>query len=250
MSKSNQILRPQGYLDAYDRMVLADKPSGYWKMNETSGTTVYDLSGNGYHGTIEGGMTLDQQGPWMGSASMAFNGSSGYIEVTPNSVLNDMVNNFTVEGWVRLSSTSEWGLFGGNGAPNGTPMPKFIVGVYGQSPNQFKCTKYGVVDIYIGTPPTDSHWHHIVCSYSSTAGVTIFVDGATNGTSSNTQDMEASPPFTSALAFGESTGGYSGFTDGSEAMLTVYPTVLTPAQVLAHYNAGRTALRMTGGMAT
>jgi hypothetical protein len=39
---------------SYDSEVLADAPSGYWKLNETSGTTAADSSGNGRNGTYSG----------------------------------------------------------------------------------------------------------------------------------------------------------------------------------------------------
>lgn len=36
--------------------------------------------------------------------------------------------------------------------------------------------------------------------------------------------------------------------DGALQACAIYATALTPAQIRTHYNAGRTALRMTGGM--
>lgn len=38
--------------------VLADAPRGYWKCNDTSGSTITDYSGNGYHLTTVGSPTL------------------------------------------------------------------------------------------------------------------------------------------------------------------------------------------------
>jgi hypothetical protein len=38
--------------------ILADTPKGYWKFNETSGTSIADSSGNGYNLTIAGTYTL------------------------------------------------------------------------------------------------------------------------------------------------------------------------------------------------
>jgi hypothetical protein len=55
---------PAGLADA----ILALSPIGYWKLNETSGTTAADLSGNGYDGTYTGTYTLaDVAGPAGGS---------------------------------------------------------------------------------------------------------------------------------------------------------------------------------------
>jgi len=38
----------------YDARVLAQNPLLYYKLNETSGTSAIDYSGNGYHGTYSG----------------------------------------------------------------------------------------------------------------------------------------------------------------------------------------------------
>ena len=54
----------------YDTEILADSPVGYWKLNETSGTTAYDSSGNGNNGTLHGGITLNQPGPWSGGGQL------------------------------------------------------------------------------------------------------------------------------------------------------------------------------------
>lgn len=40
--------------------ILADSPTGYWELQETSGTVVTDSSGNGYHGTYINSPSLDQ----------------------------------------------------------------------------------------------------------------------------------------------------------------------------------------------
>lgn len=37
---------------AYDNAILADNPVGYWPMQETSGTTIADITGNGNNGTM------------------------------------------------------------------------------------------------------------------------------------------------------------------------------------------------------
>lgn len=41
-----------------DEAILAQSPYGYWKLDETSGTTATDSSGNGRHGTYSGTYTL------------------------------------------------------------------------------------------------------------------------------------------------------------------------------------------------
>jgi hypothetical protein len=47
----------------YRAAVMADTPSGYWRLDETSGTAAADASGNGNAGTYAGGVTLNEPGP-------------------------------------------------------------------------------------------------------------------------------------------------------------------------------------------
>lgn len=46
----------------FKKAVLAKAPTGYWHLEETSGTTATDSSGSGFHGTYNGGYTLNQAG--------------------------------------------------------------------------------------------------------------------------------------------------------------------------------------------
>jgi hypothetical protein len=68
-------------MSAYSQLVLADRPVGYWRLNETSGTTAADSSGNGHDGTYNGGFTLNQAGALLddSSPSVLLNGTTGYL---------------------------------------------------------------------------------------------------------------------------------------------------------------------------
>src|SRR5262249_9490411 len=56
---------------AYRDTVLADSPILYWRLGESSGTTVGDSSGHGSTGTIVGSPTLGAQGALFGDSSSA-----------------------------------------------------------------------------------------------------------------------------------------------------------------------------------
>jgi hypothetical protein len=53
----------------YASLVLQQKPKGYWRLNETSGTTAHDLSGNGNNGTISGHVTIGEPSLLVGDPS-------------------------------------------------------------------------------------------------------------------------------------------------------------------------------------
>ncbi len=84
--------------DAYATQVLADDPILYWRLDEPSGTTAADASGEGNHGTYLGGVTLGTAGaidedP---SASAHFDGSNDRVTLAaPNPAT--LTGSFTVE---------------------------------------------------------------------------------------------------------------------------------------------------------
>lgn len=87
---------------AYALAVLAKSPLAYWRLNETSGTSAADLSGNGHTGTYAGTITL-------GSASLLPGGNglsitktgTGNVQFTG---LSSTDRPFTIQAWVKRSS--------------------------------------------------------------------------------------------------------------------------------------------------
>ena len=77
-----------------------DKCIGHWLMNEGGGLTVYDLSGNGNHGTLTGPTWgLGQVG-----YETVFDGTDAYIRTTDD--FFDMgTSDFTISAFVKASST-------------------------------------------------------------------------------------------------------------------------------------------------
>lgn len=77
----------------------------HWKLDETSGTTLADSSGNGYDLTTSGSPTLGGGGAASGTGtSVAFNGSTQYASYT--GLINMPVYPFTVSGWIKKTSLS------------------------------------------------------------------------------------------------------------------------------------------------
>jgi hypothetical protein len=83
-----------------DGLVL-NLDAGYVPSYPTSGTTWYDLSGNGNDGTLVNGTTFSGD-------SLVFDGVDDYVDCGINSIFNLSDNDFTIETFVYFdSSTSE-----------------------------------------------------------------------------------------------------------------------------------------------
>ncbi len=87
---------------SYQSIILADNPTSFWPLDETSGTIIHDFIGTN-NGTAENisGLTLGAPGIPAGGTSIYFtNTASAYIEVPYASTLN--TPQFTVEVWLDM----------------------------------------------------------------------------------------------------------------------------------------------------
>src|SRR5262245_30947541 len=93
---------------SYPALVVSDGAVAYWRLGETSGTTAIDNVG-GNNGTISGGVTLNQPGPWSGNAAMAFDGTSGQIALGTVAALN-ITSDLTIEAWAYKTASAVFGM--------------------------------------------------------------------------------------------------------------------------------------------
>lgn len=186
-----------------------------------TGTTWTDTA-SGKVGTMSAGVVYSSSN----GGTMTFNGTSNaVVTITGFTTLS---NNFTIESWYKTTNNFP-ALF--NTGPVGGGS--FMMGYYsGSSPaNSWKTTKYGVIDIYIGTIPQNTNWHQVTYTYSSTAGVTVYVDGVQNGTTNaNTSNLNTST--TTLIGRGE-----SNYHSGSIGSVRMWNAALASSQVLQNYNA-------------
>jgi Concanavalin A-like lectin/glucanases superfamily len=204
----------------YRSTVLEDSPSLFWELNETSGTVANDISGGSNNGTINGGSTLDQAGPFGIAKSVQFNGSNAYIQRTYFSQNSD----YAIELWWNPQSIGSTYLVAYNGNPGTTGY-----GLYVYS-NQLIGLRGGLSFDYTGYVPTLNQWIYLVMARSSSTE-TIYVNGTSvlsgSGTS-NTVDTAF------AIAGASATAGYCPCFVSNVAF---YSHNLSSARVAAHYAA-------------
>src|SRR5689334_18490893 len=107
--------------DNYGKAILSDQPTGYWRLNDTSGTIATDSSAGGANPGVYQSNTssysMGQGGflPFAGNKAVHFNGGSVYGPYDANSAILSAsyapalqpfayANNFTIEAWIRDSS--------------------------------------------------------------------------------------------------------------------------------------------------
>jgi hypothetical protein len=90
---------------------LNDKPTALYMLNDAvASTMVLDSSGNAYHGTVNGGVTLGVAGGLTGDASTAakFDGTTGYLTLPiPNPITSgDYAGALTIEFLMKLNAAA------------------------------------------------------------------------------------------------------------------------------------------------
>lgn len=88
----------------YSAAVLATSPTGYWRLDEVSGTSAADLSGHGYTATYRGVSAYAQPGAiYQDSDTSAAFTASGALQLPPS--LNMAAwTAFSLLFWIKLSS--------------------------------------------------------------------------------------------------------------------------------------------------
>lgn len=171
--------------------------SAVYHLKESAGTSgsIKDSTSNANVGTPYtnyGTSTIGDISTTSGEIGNAqsFNGTNHAITAANSASLDiGATNVITLSAWVKRSATNTTGsiIVHGVGGSGGYCME---VGVTPATVNQIKCTKFGVVDITLGTLPADTNWH-LVHEVGDGSGTYVYVDGAISGTSGNSQNWKS-----------------------------------------------------------
>ena len=219
-------------LHPYVQAVLGDGPSLYYRLEETSGPTAKDETGN-HPGTYLAGGTRGVPGAFPGSLALGQAKSGG---IDPGDIF-DFVGTatFTLEAWFRPDAYDGGYSFlfhhdDGTGA-------RQSYGIFVQSPTGLVFERY--IDnsgraAQAGLPAVGS-WHHIVGVYDG-AVLQLYVDGtlaATAGDSRAAKDKQ--PPLRLGYGYGNGDGALRGTLDE----VAIYEKALGSDRILAHYQAAK-----------
>lgn len=247
-----EALEERTLLSAYSDAVLADGPSGYWRLGEFKGDTAADSSGFERHGTYVGGVTLGQTGAIAGDKDTAvgFDGKTTLVEVAGKPF--NLLVNYTLEAWVVNPGQIDPNPVGriiANGQPGSRGYGWGVRAGPGVE-NTIRFTTYGVrdydTDVII---PVDEAYHHVVATLTEADELftaRIYLDGELRATLSH-----GVVPRLSDLNFtiGRNPQGATPpeYWNGIIDEVAVYEYVLTDEQILFHYLVGIGAGGSPGG---
>jgi large repetitive protein len=214
--------------------------TGWWKLNETSGTVTADSSASGLNGTAT-------NVTWNGD-SAAFNGTSSQILTAGPAV--STTGSFTVSAWAKLDAIpTDWKTVV---SQDGNNVPGFEIH-YERNSGKWAFTRHNTdnaagsdpVRAYSYAAPTLGAWTHLVGVYdASTKSISLYVDtdkAALTGSATVTTALAS----TGSVRIGSTrmSTNVSNYFPGSIDNVQIYPRALGPAEIETLYNSsgyGRT----------
>jgi hypothetical protein len=215
----------------YSATVLADHPVAYWRMDETTGSTMADASGNANNGRYVGTYTLGQPGA-LAAGAVAFDGQSGAASVVNSASLQ--VNSVTIEMWVKKHADTEYGVYvaknvvAGGGAGTGWFE---LLNSHHNGQLEFRVTSDGAPAVLSKSVLALGTWYYVVATYDG-AAAKLYVNGKLDGE----LKVAAVPKQTSdPLFIGRRTDGL--FNDAAMADVAIYSVALSAERIAAHWQA-------------
>jgi RHS repeat-associated protein len=216
----------------YEQLVLGESPLAYLRLDETSGTSAADSSGNGHSGTYANGgltgYTLGQAGALAGNgggSSVAFSGGAVSASVPQLNAAAGAYN--TVEFWINWNGTGGVMPFGFN-----------LYNLY--LVNGYLGFNTGCSDVYGTTAPSSNAWHHIVAQFYNglpSGGAKLWIDGA-----QRTLSQVLGTPCSRTVSSSFNISGWP--YDANYRMggrideVALYAGALSPDKIKAHYEEG------------
>jgi len=212
---------------------------GYWKLDETSGTTAYDASGNGQDGTLNG----DPQ--WVAGilgGALEFDGDGDYVDIGNDPIFN-ITGQITVACWIKVSQfTIGWQAIFTMGDDSWrlqrqTTTDNLCWACSGVTGTPGDWWLYGDVNV------NDGEWHHTVGVYDGSKHY-LYVDGELDAfkEASGTTNISSYPVMIGANAQ-QSGREFEGIMDD----VRVYKRALTEAEILGVMSGGGAEYPLASG---
>lgn len=231
----------------------AQSPTLFWAYNEATGTTATDSSGNGRTGTPSGSVTRTS-GTCTDTPAITLTATSGSV-VSPS--LTAPPTDLTLETWFKTtaSGTTGGGRMIGYGSSASGSSTTYDRALYMDNAGHvcFEMNFGNPASICTGSTYNNGAWHLVDASVvggSAQGARVLYIDGVsqTTGVSGRTSssyagywrvgtdavaDLQTAGNSLGSANAGPTNTGWPGSLDNT----AVYGSILTQAQVTAHYNA-------------
>ncbi len=240
----------KAYIDA----VLADKPLGYWPLNEPARSRRFiDRSGNGFHGHAMAELFAGAGGPFSGRSRAVLLQGNGCIDIGRQDRFA-MADGFTVEAWVWIDETAErTRILSAGSSESPTQQSGWSLAYCRETPPEWTgrkstapCvffTTYLVQDVaFADVEMPMKRWTHLVVVFGSDHIAHLFLNGEHRASAGSSGPARTGPTWVTVA-------GASNHTDywrGRLAHVAVYAHVLDGKRIKNHYRQARDALPKGG----
>jgi hypothetical protein len=198
-----------------------------------SGTTWFDVSGNGNSGTLTNGPTYSS----VNNGSIIFDGTNDIVNIGASSKYLSAYHAY--ELWIKtsgLGSNTQSGLLG---ISYGLTINLQSNGSFNYLVYSNEASAYIINAGTTGLNLLDNNWHHIVCTRGVSA-YGIYVDGVLNTTGSPGSWTGTNIWAAMDAQIGNNPNNVNLLYLGSMALVKIYNRGLTAQEVLQNYNATKT----------
>lgn len=226
--------------DTYAEIIARLDPTVWLKLDEVSGTTASDSSGNGHTGTYVNTPTLGRESLLKGEPDsksvLLARTSSEHISVASNAAFN--TNTFSACAWIRTSYTGSRQVIAAR--DNGTTNRQFIFRVLDTptdgTPGYLQLIAWigGAQKIFTASINVADGVSHFCAATYDGAFIRLYVDGYIVLETAQTGNLDAA---TQTLFVGALNAG-ANFLDGHEQHFILFPRGLTSAEVREMWQSG------------
>lgn len=230
----------------YASEVAADSPLVYYRLGESSGTTITDSSGNARDGVWGSTPTQAVTGLLAGDSNTAcnFNGSANFGSYTDpgGSTWLDVTTTFTLEAWIKPDQVTALAnvVARDNGGTAGGARRYFILRTTTSGKAEFVfwlSASTGTARFVTGaTTLVVGNTYHLVATYDGSVG-RLYVNGVEDASLTVAGALPVSNT-ASPFVISRRADASSDFFDGVLDEIAMYGTALSPTRVGVHYSAG------------
>jgi hypothetical protein len=226
-------------LGAYTSELMLDSPWGYWKNNETSGTTLADSSGNSKPMTTALSPTLNQSGPVTSMKSVDYPGGTDALARTDVSTGLFGSAACTIETWVYVPASATMGKTPIVATMSESTSSALIALMLAINASGQLVVEANTVSLASSTAIARDTWYHVVGSVGA-AGLKLRVNKTTEALDTGKTSTDTTSYAVFQRREKNSTGTGADWRAKTQVRIgptSIYASQLSDARTDAHFNA-------------
>lgn len=228
-------------------MSLTTNIVAYWKLDETSGTSASDATGNSHTATLQTNASFVSGGKinyGLQPATSGTDAAGACIAGGSAGALDFSQYPFSMSAWIKTTNNTSVGngdMAVVMGTISSSPYDSFNIQMHMTSPIGSMYATYRTATNTYATGNTataynDGAWHHVVYTVDSSGNMTLYVDGASAATGTASGTMSTGKSF--SIGVNRPTANTSDQWVGTLDEVGVWSRALTSTEVTTLYNSG------------